>query len=444
MFSQISRHRTVARVIVVFSALAFASCASTPAEQDGHRGGESPMASRIDLVRPDAPELADRGDYEVGVRTISLSNPDQLDVVSLVAGEDDPRYDRELVVETWYPAQTDGAGPSIYDVTARDGSDVQLVGTAVRSAEVHAGDGPHPLVIISHGYPGNRYLLSHLGEFLASHGYIVASIDHLESTYSDQGEFGSTLRNRALDQLFVLDEIARISGGEAPRVAAAHDADVADPQFLEGLVDADRTAIVGYSMGGYGALNASGAGLSDATLELGFAPEAVFEGRLASHPEYSDSLDPRVQAVVSIAPWGMQLGLWDEEGLAGVEVPTMFMAGSVDDVSGYEDGTRAVFEGLSSTERLLVTFENANHNAAAPIPAPREVFERGEGFDHYSDPVWDTVRMNNIAQHFVAAFLASELKGESEMRDYLEPGEFRGFPDRTTAGLQLDYRAAGE
>ncbi len=50
-----------------------------------------------------------------------------------------------------------------------------------------------PLVILSHGYPGNRYLLSHFGENLASKGYVVTSIDHTGSTYADQAAFGSTL-----------------------------------------------------------------------------------------------------------------------------------------------------------------------------------------------------------------------------------------------------------
>jgi len=33
-------------------------------------------------------------------------------------------------------------------------------------------------VIISHGYPGNRFLLSHLAENLASKGFVVAAPDH--------------------------------------------------------------------------------------------------------------------------------------------------------------------------------------------------------------------------------------------------------------------------
>ena len=54
--------------------------------------------NRIDLIRPDAPELAARGPWPVGVRRHDLVNPAQLDVLTGATG------DRVLVVEEWYPA----------------------------------------------------------------------------------------------------------------------------------------------------------------------------------------------------------------------------------------------------------------------------------------------------------------------------------------------------
>ncbi len=39
--------------------------------------------NRIDTQRPDAPELAAYGDYEVGTRPLYLTNPNQLDVLAL-------------------------------------------------------------------------------------------------------------------------------------------------------------------------------------------------------------------------------------------------------------------------------------------------------------------------------------------------------------------------
>ena len=46
--------------------------------------------------------------------------------------------------------------------------------------------------------------------------------------------------------------------------------------------------------------------------------------------------------------------------------------------------------------------------------------------EHYADPIWDTVQMNGIAQHFAAAFLGRYLKEDAAMKAYLAPG-FAGY-----------------
>ena len=53
----------------------------------------------------DAPELAARGPYPVGVRTLDLVNPGQADILNFnkETGKA-PLYDRPLKVEIWYPA----------------------------------------------------------------------------------------------------------------------------------------------------------------------------------------------------------------------------------------------------------------------------------------------------------------------------------------------------
>ena len=205
-----------------------------------------PDENRIDLIRPDAPSLALHGPLAVGVRTVTLEVPAALEGT------------RALTVELWYPAAVGTPPGTRYDTILRDGrTPVQYTGSARRDAPAAEGVSA-PLVILSHGYPGNRFLLSHFGEHLASKGYVVAAIDHFESTYDNQLGFASTLMHRSPDQLFVLDAIAD---------------EAADPaSFLNAIVDPDRTAIIGYSMGGYGALISAGAGVSEASTQLGFAP----------------------------------------------------------------------------------------------------------------------------------------------------------------------------
>lgn len=412
--------------------------------------------NRIDLIRPDAPELATHGPDAIGVRTVEITNAGQPDILNVAAGEPVSTYDRPLTLEIWYPAEAASAGETggAYEgVFLRDGTtQVTLHGKAVRDAAPKPGEA-YPLVIVSHGYPGNRFLMSHLGENLASKGYVVAAIDHTDSTYSDQGKFGSTLVNRALDQKFVLNEMERLSAESG--------------HFLAGMVDASNAAVIGYSMGGYGAVITAGGGVTQASTEFEWgAPEKTLEVHLAGSESHNALIDERIKAVVAIAPWGMNTGFWDRTGLEGVKKPIFFMAGSVDDVSIYEN-VRDIYEGSVNADRYLLTFENANHNAAAPIPAPAEAWTAsgGEPFGHYSDPVWDTVRMNNIAQHFVTAFLGKHLKGDAAMDEYLavvedsaegiyaanEDGSFKpehsywtGFADRTAKGLTLEHEEAAQ
>ncbi len=411
----------------------------------------SAQSNRVDIVRHDAPELAYFGEYDIGVRTLELTNPDQPDVLNTVQGGETVYYERNITVEIWYPAElADGQIPGgTYTSTTRNLTVIAtLHGRAVRDAAALKNIGPMPLIIISHGYPGNRYLMSHLGENLASKGYVVASIDHPDSTYENQQAVASTIYNRPLDQLFVLNQIAFLSD----------DAD----GFLSGMVDADNTGIVGYSMGGYGLINNLGGGFSDELVTNEYAPpNALAYRHAAANPEVRENLDSRIKAGFAIAPWGMANGVWNPEDLRAIEMPTFFASGSVDATVGYEDGTRAIFENAIHSDRYLLTFANAGHNAIAPIPLPIEIHESDDqaGAFHYTDAVWDSVRSGNIMIHFATAFFDYQLKGNAASRAYLnlipnaadgvyavEDGQptdahtyWKGFPRYTARGLVLEH-----
>ncbi|MEB0140579.1 MULTISPECIES: dienelactone hydrolase [unclassified Undibacterium] len=416
--------------------------------------------NRIDQIRPDAPALAAYGASRSGVTTLHLTHPGQLDILHTKAGAAPVLYDRPLTVEVWYPATVSASGSAAagptYRTVLRDGKTaVSLSGQAVRDASPDKAHGPYPLVIVSHGYPGNRFLLSHLTENLASKGYVVVAIDHTDSTYEDMQAFSSTLLNRSLDQLFVLEQMAALNKNDVGGRFA-------------GVIDADQTALIGYSMGGYGVLNTIGGGLSATAVNSALVPNQALAIRAAGNASYVASLDPRIKAAVAFAPWGWNAGVWDRAGLAGIHTPVLFIAGSADDVSGYAPGVRDLFEGSVQAERYLLTFEQANHNAGAPMPAPKEAWsilpgQKKSVADHYMDAVWDSVRMNNISQHFVTAFLGKYLNKNAAMDAYLNLPEqasaglwrvdangqpsaehtyWKGFPERTAVGLRLEKKAA--
>lgn len=403
---------------------------------------------------PDAPELAARGAYSVGVTTLTLTNPDQIDILNLSEANPDATYDRMLTVDVWYPAviPADAGERTVYEGTigrADQGTarPYEIAGRAFRDALPDADSAPYPLVVVSHGYPGSRYMMTYLTENLASKGYVVVAIDHTESTYADVNAFGSTLLNRATDQIFVVDEMARLNGEEGA---------------LNGMLDADNTALIGYSMGGYGALNVIGAGYGE-TL-AGFLGPAIAP-RLAGADGYA--ADPRVKAAVLFAPWGGDLAaagapgvsLWSDEAFANIVVPTLWIAGSLDDVANY-DAIVNMFENASNSERALLTYVNALHNVA-PNPPALEGVTFGE-YESASEPAWDVRRINNINQHFITAFLGLHLQGQNELREYLdlvgnsadgvyavdEAGAFTdehtywlGFQNRTAVGLEFRTEA---
>ncbi|WP_216320827.1 alpha/beta hydrolase family protein [Deinococcus aestuarii] len=420
--------------------------------------------------RPDAPELSARGPHAVGVRTLTLVRRDVPDIARATAQTQGgaspapsplPRYDRPLTVEVWYPAalaagqaQTTeyrdalGSGPGN---PQRPVVPFTFPGRATRGAAPTAQGGPYPLVIFSHGYPGSRYLMSRLAENLASKGYVVASIDHTDSTHADKVAFASTLLNRAPDDQAVLDALAALS--------------TAGNSFLRGLVDANNTAVVGYSMGGYGALNFAGAGF--ASQVLGFVPG----GALASRAVGAYRVDPRLKAVVAFAPWGgdaaaraaginnaASFGFWDAAGLGGLRVPTLFIVGDHDDVSGYAGGVKSLFENAVNADRFMLVYQNARHNVA-PNPPPAASLKSPEEYAHYAEPAWDMERLQDLNAHFVTAFLNSRLKGDAGAAAYLNvptpvagDGKYsrnpdgtpkqddtywKGFPARSALGIEL-------
>lgn len=411
----------------------------------------TPLAAenRIDGQSPDAPALAAYGPMPVGVRQLQFVNKDQVNILALSNAlpkpDPLPLYDRPLTVEVWYPAAPGSTGDTSIDAIIRDGQTVELHGKAIRDAALAVGGASHPLLLLSHGYPGNRFLMSHLAENLASKGYVVASIDHTDSTYSDQAAFGSTLVNRPLDQIFVLNEMARLNNDAGSDFA--------------GRIDTDSTGLLGYSMGGYGAIVTAGAGVSPFAVAVG-APHGTLGIHAAGSATHEALPDPRIKTAIAIGPWGRQIGpgVWDAAGLAGIEIPMLFIAGEKDDVSLYETGVRKIWEEAVNSDRALLTFEGGSHNTVAPIPAPAEsdVPNSPLGFnpkEHYTDPVWtDHVFMNNVGQHFVTAWLDKYLKGDLSKETYLDlvnngmfgddTTEWAGFQPGTAKGLKFETLSA--
>ena len=211
--------------------------------------------------------------------------------------------------------------------------------------------------------------MSHLGENLASKGFVVV-VDRSQGQHLRRSE---GVRQHALQPA-----VRSAVRAERDRRAWARPA---SGSFLAGLVDAGRTGIVGYSMGGYGVVNVIGGGYSDASADASrrAAEPAARRARRRESPAIGRRVDPRIKAAIAIAPWGMQTGFWDAEGLKGIT-----HADAVRRRQRRRRGRdtrrarRAIFQGAVNADRYLLTFINANHNAGAPIPAPAETYAYSE------------------------------------------------------------------
>jgi predicted dienelactone hydrolase len=371
--------------------LAFATCAAAL---------EPPSRPGID-----APELAQLGPFGVGVRTLTLVQPGQDDVLAFDAASGAaPKRDRKLDVDLWYPAEVAAdAVPETYagSLTAEPPATpthFTIPGIAVRGAPPAAGR--FPLVIVSHGYDNETVALSWLTENLASKGYVVAAIRHRDPPITDRTKVAEPLLRRPLDIAFVARSLQR---------------KLAD----EGRIDPTRTALIGYSMGGYGVLTAAGGGLDPQAPLMQMIPGALM-APYARGGALGDSLHvAAVKAVVAISPAGGSLHAWGTDGLRSISAPLLLIAGDRDGTVDYRSGARAFFDMATGSNRYLLTFLGGGHHIGLG-PAPEEMRQHLWDLDWFEDPVWRKDRIIGVNLHFITAFLDRYVKDDASRAAFLD------------------------
>lgn len=352
----------------------------------------------------DAPQLAALGKFAVGVRSVTLVQHDQLDLRSMDPKTGTvPRGDRSLQIEIWYPAKPmPGAVPAVYEDSLESEppappAKFRIQGLAVRDAP--ADGGRFPLVVVAHGFGNVPVAMSWLTENLASKGYVVAAIRHDDLYLAPVGFPHAALR-RPLDIAFVTRELQRTLG-EA------------------GSVDPSQTALLGYSMGGYGVLTAAGAALDPAGALVTRVPGGLLAPYARGGELSAAMIAPSVKAVVAIAPAGGAFGAWAPSDLQGITAPLLLIAGDHDRTVDYKTGARAFFDQATNSNRYLLTFLGGGH-ALGLGPAPPEMQQDLWNQDWFEDPVWRKDRLIGVSLHFITAFLDLHLKGDASRRSFIE------------------------
>jgi predicted dienelactone hydrolase len=284
-----------------------------------------------------------RGPFPVGVRTLVLV--------------DGARDRRELPVEVWYPAAARYAGQDLAEAT-RDRYEIlpftpKLRQDAVRDA---APTGERaPLVVFSHAYGAHRRGSSFLTTHLASHGYVVAAVDHVGNT-----------------TLELLDVVLTLQAGrplpdQTPIVRASIAARPVDVRFvidclLDGAGDVavrpDAVGVAGHSLGGWTALTTT-------------AKERRIRATLALAPA-GGANPPYVSPLIE---QNLDLG-WERE------VPVLCLVAARDSLLPL-DAMRALFARLPSSRKTLVVFEDADHSHFCD--RVEEVHDQGRTLPHPPD-----------------------------------------------------------
>lgn len=218
---------------------------------------------------------------------------------------------RPLDIALWYPTAETGSPEKV-------GDNVVFYGTpALRDAKPTAD--AHPLLLLSHGYGGNWRNLNWLAYTMASQGYIVAAVDHPgTTTLNKKPQDAKQLWRRPQDLQQMMMKI------------------IATPS-LAGLVDRQRIAAAGHSLGGWTVLELVGARFdaqrfqTDCRAHKGLAAcklIPVLGIDSAAEQLAADVRESKIKAVVSL-DLGLARG-FTPESLSQIAVPTLIMSAKAD------------------------------------------------------------------------------------------------------------------
>jgi predicted dienelactone hydrolase len=199
----------------------------------------------------------------------------------------------------------------------------------------------YPLVVLSHGNTSSALSLDWLGYYLASHGFVVAAVNHHGNTSAEAGGpipqgFGAQWE-RARDLSVLIDRML------GDRVFGPH-------------IDADRIVAAGHSSGGATVLELAGAVFDPDQIKTFCESHTVDDPNCNLPPVIQAQLsrfealkktdavvqasvershlphsDPRVKAVFAMAP---ALGVGDTDAsLKSIRIPVYIVAGRADNVT---------------------------------------------------------------------------------------------------------------
>jgi len=187
-----------------------------------------------------------------------------------------------------------------------------------------------PLIVFSHGLGSVRSDLQYLAQHLASHGYVVAALEHPGSNEANTNAALTGTKSllkaqefveRPKDISFILDELTKVNQNNAS---------------LQGKLGTNNAMVIGYSFGGSTALSLSGAELQPHWMSkrckedvISFSLGEGIQCISAALPEDKYQLrEPRIKSAIVLNPVASLM--FGDTGISKVEIPTLILGGSAD------------------------------------------------------------------------------------------------------------------
>lgn len=276
------------------------------------------------------------------------------------------------------------------------------------------------VIVISHGFGSDRTDFIYLAEYLASHGFAVAVVEHPGSNTTKLQTFirGATKEvveanefiDRPKDISFLLNELEQMNQSNSP---------------FKGRLNLQKVGAIGHSFGGYTVMAASGAKINIPLIRQqcradNFNLNAANASYLLlcitqklNEKSIPDLKDKRIQAVFAINP--VSGGVFGEAGLRSVEIPVMFAASSNDAVTPALLEQICPFTWLTTRNKYLMLTQNGTHSDAnqnssrSALPFTPEI----------ASPNPQLAR--NYYKFLSLAFAKTYVANESQYSNYLAP-----------------------
>jgi predicted dienelactone hydrolase len=240
----------------------------------------------------------------------------------------------------------------------------------------------HPLVIFSHGAGGNGSGYAWFGEYLASHGYLVAMVYHYRANTFDSSAL--YVRNRLWQR---------------PRDISLDITHLLRDKTWGSHIDPNQIGVAGHSQGGFTALWIGGAKINPdlfLAYQRGWKNNQVVPAYLREQMRVDaepavDVRDDRVKAAFAMAPGDIQGFGMDASGLGQMTIPVYLIVGAGDTTTPPKENAEFAAKYIPHAQLDVL-----------PGPVKHEIFDNEcdqVGRDNYPEACIDAPGVDRVKLH---------------------------------------------